>query len=93
MVYNFSHFMQQMLSQVDGLTYLIQHRSTKSMNFVIQCKTKFFTAAKLHDSCQILVADSLSKMGLCGHSFHLSQLFYLIFSLKFHISVLNTAVI
>ena len=26
-------------------------------------------------------------MGLCGHSFHVSKLFYLIFSLKFHISV------
>ena len=56
-VYNFSHFMQQMLPQVDGLTYPIQHRSTQSMNFVIQCITKFFTAAKLHDSCQILVTD------------------------------------
>ena len=93
MVYSRSHFMQQMLPQVDGLTYPIQHRSTESMNFVIQCITKFFTAAKLHDSCQILVTDSLSKMGLCGHSFHVSKLFYLIFSLKFDTSVLNTAVI
>ena len=85
--------MQQMLPQVDGLTYPIQHRSTQSMNFVIQCITEFFTAPKLHDSCQILVTDSLSKMGLCGHSFHVSKLFCPIFSLNFHISVLNTAVI
>ena len=60
MVYNCSHFMQQMLPQVDGLTYPIQHRSTQSMNFVIQCITKFFTAAKLHGSCQILVTDNCS---------------------------------
>ena len=53
MAYNCSHFMQQLLPQVDGLTYLIQHRSTQSMNFVIQCITKFLLhAAKLHDSCQ-----------------------------------------
>ena len=83
MVYNCSHFMQEMLPQVDGLTYLIQHRSTHSMNFVIQGITKFFTAAKLHDSCQILVTDCLSEMGLCGHSFHVSKLFYPIFSLSF----------
>ena len=61
MVYSRSHFMQQMLPQVDGLTYPIQHRSTESMNFVIQCITKFFTAAKLHDSCQILVTDNLGQ--------------------------------
>ena len=61
MVYNCSHFMQQMLLQVDGLTYPIQHRSTKGMNFVIQCITNFFTAAELHDSCQILVTDNLGQ--------------------------------
>ena len=60
-VYNCSHFMQQMLPQVDGLTYPIQHRSTQSMNFVIQCISKFFTGAKLHDSCQILVTDHLGQ--------------------------------
>ena len=53
--------MQQMLPQVNGLTYPIQHRSTQSMNFVIQCITTFFTAAKLHDSCQILVTDNLGQ--------------------------------
>ena len=53
--------MQQMLPQMDGLTYPIQHRSTQSTNFVIQCITKFFTAAKLHDSCQILVTDNLGQ--------------------------------
>ena len=94
MVYNCSsHFVQLMLPQVDGLTYPIQHRSIQSMNFVTQHITKFFAAAKLHDSCQILVTDSQSKMGLCGDSFHACKLFYLIFSLKFHISVLKTAVI
>ena len=41
MVYNFSHFMQQMLPQVDGLTYPIQHRSTQSMNFLVQCVLNF----------------------------------------------------
>ena len=61
MVYNCSHFMQQMLPQVDGLIYPIQLRSTQSMNFVIQCITKFFTAAKLHDSCQSLVTDNLGQ--------------------------------
>ena len=74
MVYNCSQFKQQMLPQVDGLTYSIQHRSTESMNFIIQCITNIFTAAKLHDSCQSLVTDSLSKIGLCGHSFHVSKL-------------------
>ena len=58
MVYNCFHFMQQMLFQMDGLTDPIQHRSTQSMNFVIQFITKFFTAAKLQDSCKILVTDN-----------------------------------
>ena len=66
MVYNCSHFMQQMLPQVDGLTYLIQHRSTQSINFVIQCITKFFTAAKLYYSCQILVTDNCSFIAPSG---------------------------
>ena len=61
MVYNCSHFMQQMLPQVDGLTYPIQQRSTQSMNFVIQCITKIFTVAKLYYSCQILVTDNLGQ--------------------------------
>ena len=61
MAYNCSLFMQQMLPQVDGLTYPIQHRSTKSMNFVIQCRSKFFTVAKLRDSCEILVTDNLGQ--------------------------------
>ena len=61
MVYNCSHFMLQMPPNVDGLKYPIQHRSTQSMNFVIQCITKFFTAAKLHDSSQILVTDNLGQ--------------------------------
>ena len=43
MVYNCSLFMQQMLPQIDGLTC---HRSTQSMNFVIQYISKFFTVAK-----------------------------------------------
>ena len=61
MVYNCSLFMQQMLPQVDGLTYPIQHRLTQSMNFVIQCISKFFTVAKLQDSCQFLVTDNLGQ--------------------------------
>ena len=54
-------FMQQMLPQVDGLTYPIQHRFMQSMKFIIQCISKFFTVAKLHDSCQILVTDNLGQ--------------------------------
>ena len=50
--------MQQMLPQVDGMTYPIQHRFTQSMNFIIQCKSKFFTVAESHDSCQIWVTDN-----------------------------------
>ena len=61
MVYNCSHFMLQILPKLDGLKYPIQHRSIQSMNFVIQCITKFFTAAKLHDSSQILVTDNLGQ--------------------------------
>ena len=64
MVYNYcSLFMQQMLPQVDGLTYPIQHRFTQSMNFIIQCISKFFllSVAKLHDSRQILVTDNLRQ--------------------------------
>ena len=62
MVYNYcSLFMQQMLPQVDGLTYPIQHRFTQSMNFIIQCISKFFTVAKLHDSCQILITDNFGQ--------------------------------
>ena len=53
--------MQQMLPQVDGLTCPIQHRSTQSMNFVIQCISKVFTVAKLRDSCQILITDNLGQ--------------------------------
>ena len=53
--------MQQMLPKVDGLKYPIQHRSTQSMKFVIQCITKFFTAAELHDYCQILVIDTFEQ--------------------------------
>ena len=59
MVYNYwSLFMQQMLPQVDGLTYPIQHRFTQSMNFIIQYKLKFVTVGKSHDSCQIWVTDN-----------------------------------
>ena len=62
MVYNYcSLFMQQMLPQVDGLTYPIQHRFTQSMNFIIQCISNFFTVAKLQNSCQILVTDNLGQ--------------------------------
>ena len=62
MVYNYcSLFMQQMLPQVDGLTYLVQHRFAQSMNFIIQCVSRFFTVAKLHNSCQILVTDNLGQ--------------------------------
>ena len=62
MVYNYcSLFMQQMLPQVDGLTYPVPHRFTQSMNFIIQCISKFFTLAKLHDSCQILVTENLGQ--------------------------------
>ena len=34
-------FMEQMLPQVDGLTYPIQHRFTQGMNFIIQGISKF----------------------------------------------------
>ena len=61
MVYNCSHFMLQMLPKVDGLKYPIQQRSTQSMNFVIQCITKFFTAVNLHDSSQNLVTDNFGQ--------------------------------
>ena len=61
MIYNCSNFMLQMLPKVDGPKYPIQQRSTQSMNFVIQCITKFFTAAKLHDSSQILDTDNLGQ--------------------------------
>ena len=53
-------------------------------------ETNFFQNRSLF---KYFVQDCLSKMGLCGHSFHVSKLFYPIFSLKFHIFVLNTAVI
>ena len=53
--------MQQMLPQVDGLTYPIQHRFMQSMKFIIQCISKFFTVAKLNDLCQILVTDNLGQ--------------------------------
>ena len=53
--------MQQMLPQDDGLTYPIQHRSTQSMNFIIQCVSKVSTVDKLHDSCQILVTENLGQ--------------------------------
>ena len=49
-------------------------------------KQTFF---KIEVCSKYFVQDCLSKMGLCGHSFHVSKLFYLIFSLKFDISVLN----
>ena len=62
MVYNCcSFFMQQTLPQVDGLTYPIQHRVIQSLNFIIQCISKLFTVAKLHDSCQILVTYNLGQ--------------------------------
>ena len=61
MAYNCSLFMQQMLHKAGGLTYPMQHRLTQSMNFVIQCISKFFTVAKLHGSCQILVTDNLGQ--------------------------------
>ena len=93
MVYNFSHFMQQMLPQVDGLKYPIQHRSTKSMKFLIQCRLNFLLQLNYTTPVKFWSQTFLSKMGLCGHSFHVSKRFYPIFSLKFHISVLNAAVI
>ena len=62
MVYNFcSPFKQQMPPQIDGLTYPVQHRFTQSMNFIIQCISKFFTMAKLHNSCQILVVHNFGQ--------------------------------
>ena len=58
MVYNYcSLFMQQMLPQVEGLMYPVQHRCTQSMNLIIQCISKFFTVTKLPDACQMLVTD------------------------------------
>ena len=53
--------MEQMLPQADGLTYPIQHRFMQSMKFIIQCISKFFAVAKLHDSCQIFVTDNLGQ--------------------------------
>ena len=53
-------------------------------------KQTFF---KIEVCSKYFVQDCLSKMGLYEHSFHVSKFFCLIFSLKFHISVLNTAVI
>ena len=62
MVYNYcSPFMEQMLPQIDGLTYPIQQRFTQSMNFIMQCISKSFTVAKLQNSCQILVTDNLGR--------------------------------
>ena len=88
MVYNYcSLFIQQMLPQVDGLTYPIQHRFTQSMNFIIQCISKFFTVAKLQNSCQILVTDCLRKMELCGHSFHVSKIRCNIFAEVLHFCI------
>ena len=56
-----SLFMQQMLPQIDGLTYPVQDRFTQSMNFIIKYISKFFTIAKLHNLCQILVTDNLGQ--------------------------------
>ena len=48
MVYSYcSLFMQQMLLQIDGLTYPIQQRFTQSMNSIIQCISKIMVTGNL----------------------------------------------
>ena len=89
MVYNYcSLFMQQMLPQVDGPTYPIQHRFTQSMNFIIQCISKFFTVAKFITQLLSNFGHSLSeKNGLqCVDIVPMCPKFCAIFSLKFCIS-------
>ena len=80
MVYNYCFlFMQQMLPQVDGLTYPIQHRFTQSMNFIIQCISKFLLQLNYMTPVKFWSQTCLRKMGSCGHSFHVSKLFCAIF--------------
>ena len=62
-------------------TLLVRGREENKLFFKIEVCSKYF------------VQDCLRKMGLCGHSFHVSKLFCAIFSLKFCISVLITTVI